>query len=192
MAKYLRHTGGGLATNQVANGSSVTQHVYSVRLSLASRRVVKTAAGSMLSYHVTDRAAVNNARVVVASRSYAGLLPWGAVREAIEQWKNLPADWDGEETPAVAQGAFDWLEKLVVVGRAMNMPAPTPFFAADGEVGFRWKKDSRRATFSVRSDGGIVAFAALPIRGEAVRIRNEDEWHSHAKDFLRAIDRHFS
>lgn len=85
-------------------------------------------------------------------------LAWQVVRNQLERWKKLPADWDGSDGVAPSQSVIAAASAFVDRVQSAGVTAPVPYVAGDGEVGFRWAKDNHFASVAFLEDGNIVAY----------------------------------
>ena len=83
---------------------------------------------------------------------------WGALNTRLLGWAALPAGWDGRGGYAPPREVVNAALDVAVALQAANVPAPEPFVAGDGEVGFRWRRGGRVASVCFLDDGCIVAY----------------------------------
>ena len=89
---------------------------------------------------------------------FGAQLAYGTVQAKIEAWSKLPDDWDGNDGQAPAGFVIDHAVMVLSLLQVHKIPAPSPYVAGDGEVGFRWQTDRGFASISFLSDKHLVGF----------------------------------
>ncbi len=112
---------------------------------------------------------------------------WSAVFAALRQWSALEPDWDGPSSANPSPGAISFLRSFASIASSRHIPEPQPFFAADGEVGFRWSSRRKKAILSMQPDGKVVGFAENG-NNNMVRITGAADWGANWQRFVQALE----
>ena len=100
---------------------------------------------------------------------------WSRFQTHLDEWANLPEDWDGEDGRAPSSGVICGAREMI--DRLENAGAPIPeiYVAGDGEVGFRWAAGSFYASASFVDDGDVLLYMH---KGDEVLHNLDEAWTS--------------
>lgn len=102
-----------------------------------------------------------------ALRESAG---WSALRAKLVRWKNLPSDWDGDESLAPTAETIDNCDVLLMALQDRKAPVPVATVAGDGEVTYEWELGQSYASASFTADGHIIAYVRQLGHADVLRI----------------------
>lgn len=118
------------------------------------------------------------------SQAVVGAARWANVASAIEDWKTHCAI--GIEGPFPEAWVLDFFSHIVRLAEDELVSEPVPYFAADGEIGLRWRKDHLVASFSITKDGKLYSFLRVN-RENPLRLNGFEAWLSHQYEFFSQL-----
>ena len=127
-----------------------------------------------------------SASIVVPISNFDALNPWNKIREEVETWSNLKADWDDEAAVIPRSDGLKFLEMIINRFKDEGSPNAMPYIAGDGEFGLHWRLRGGKAVLSILADGRVLAFC--PRRsGDPIRIKSTLDQQIDMKAFYSAL-----